>query len=203
MGGCSRRFTATRGAGRADSSPQGDITAEATSAAGAAVSFPQADQNGDTCAPASGSSFGLGSTPVACTATDSSTYGFTVTVVDTTPPAIAVPAPVVEATGPAGAAVAFSVSASDLVDGPVAVSCDHESGSVFAFGPTPVTCNATDAHANSSQNAFTVNVVDTTPPAIAVPAPVVEATGPAGAAVAFSVSASDVVDGPVAVSVRS
>ena len=146
-----------------------------------------------------------GTTPVTCNATDahanSSQKTFTVNVVDTTPPAIAVPAPIVaEATGPAGAAVAFNVSASDLVDGPVAVSCDHESGSVFALGTTPVTCNATDARGNRGQKTLTVKVVDQTSPTISVPAPIVtQAATSGGAVVAYGVTAVDLVDGPVAV----
>src|SRR5204862_3250487 len=78
-----------------------DITAEATSAAGAVVTFaPSSTDNVDgseavVCDPPSGSVFPLGTTTVRCSATDASrnaaTGTFTVTVRDTTPPALALP----------------------------------------------------------------------------------------------------------------
>ena len=188
-----------------------NITTEATSPAGATVTFTVAaidTVDGSVavnCDHASGSVFALGTTTVNCSATDahnnSNSSSFTVTVEDTTPPTIAVPANItVEATGASGAAVSFSVSATDIVDGSVAVNCDHTSGSVFALGTTTVNCSASDAHNNSSSKSFTVTVQDTTAPTITVPANItVEATGPSGAAVSFSVSATDIVDGSVAV----
>lgn len=76
-----------------------NITAEATSAAGAAVTYatPTATDIVDvtdvvTCAPASGSTFPLGTTTVTCSAHDAHHNGastsFTVTARDTTPPTI-------------------------------------------------------------------------------------------------------------------
>lgn len=74
------------------------ITAEATSASGAAVPYTAtATDDFDpspvvSCSPASGSTFPLGTTTVTCTATDaagnSSSGSFTVTVQDTTAPAV-------------------------------------------------------------------------------------------------------------------
>jgi hypothetical protein len=69
------------------------ITAEATSAAGAVVTYTATADGADSfsCSPASGSTFPLGTTTVNCTATNvvgTSTGSFTVTVQDTTPPAI-------------------------------------------------------------------------------------------------------------------
>ena len=74
-----------------------------------------------------------------CTATDSAgnlvTGNFEVKVVDTTPPSLAgVPSETtVEAISPAGATVTFTApTATDLVDGSVAVSCIPVSGTTFA-----------------------------------------------------------------------
>jgi len=188
-----------------------DMVEEATGPSGVNASFTASavdDVDGAvsvSCAPASGSMFPLGVTQVECSASDSlgntGTGSFMITVQDTTAPTLLVPGPLTEeATAPAGAAVTFSVSASDLVDGPVAVVCAPVSGSTFVVGDTTVTCSATDAAWNSASDTFVVTVEDTTPPTLSMPAGVTEeATSAAGAAVTFSVSASDLVDGPVAV----
>ena len=62
------------------------------------------------------------------------------------------------------------------------------SGDTFALGTTTVHCAATDAHENTAEGSFAVTVQDTTPPAIAPHGDVgpVEATGSAGAVVAFT-----------------
>src|SRR5205823_5465971 len=133
---------------------------------------------------------------------ESATSTTVVTVRDTTPPAIIVPTnATVEATSSAGAVHTYVVSATDLVDGAVAVSCTPASGSTLPFGTTTVTCSATDSHANSATKTFTVTVTDTTAPVITVPAnATVEATGPTGAAFTYTASALDTFDGSVAVS---
>jgi predicted metallo-beta-lactamase superfamily hydrolase len=193
----------------------GNITKEATGATGAVATFTVTASDlvdgsvAVTCSPASGATFGLGTTTVTCSATD--THGntgsgsFSVTVVDTTSPTVTVPANITtEATGPSGAVVTFSASASDLVDGAITPSCSPASGSTFALGTTTVTCTATDAHGNLGSASFSVTVVDTTPPSVTVPAAITtEATGPSGAVVTFSASATDIVDGPVAVNCSS
>jgi len=146
------------------------ITAEATGPAGATVDYqaPSATDAVDgalpvSCAPASGSQFAIGTATVTCSATDLScntgTATFTVTVRDTTPPAITVPQDIsVTATSAHGAVVTYSASATDVVDGAVPVTCDHISGSTFAPGVTTVTCTATDSHGNTGSAAFTVTV---------------------------------------------
>src|SRR5205085_7661656 len=105
-----------------------------------------------------------------------------------------------------------------LVDGPVPTSCTVPAGATFAMGSTTVACAATDAHRNSSNATFVVNVlapaapapaapapaattaptpvvvatVDRTPPTLSVPAPlVVDATTPGGALVSYTVAATD------------
>jgi hypothetical protein len=119
--------------------------------------------------PASGSTFPVGTTTVTLTSTDAhgntATRSFMVTVQDTTPPTITTPANITaEATGPAGAVVTFTTSATDLVDGAVPVSALPASGSTFPVGTTTVKLTSTDAHGNTATSSFTVTVQDTTPP---------------------------------------
>ena len=165
-----------------------NITAEATSAAGAVVTFD------GTCTPASGSTFPLGATTVNC-----SVGVFQVIVVDTTPPVLSLPdVLLLEATGPSGAALTYSVTATDIVDGAVAVSCSPPSGSTFPLGENAVSCSATDSHDNTASATFPVIVADTTPPAFSLPDLTAEATSAAGAAVTYTATAFDLVDGTVA-----
>ncbi|CAA9575274.1 MAG: hypothetical protein AVDCRST_MAG49-4093 [uncultured Thermomicrobiales bacterium] len=78
---------------------------------------------------------------------------------DTTPPVLALPGTVVaDATGPAGAAVTFAVSAEDDVDGAVTPVCSVASGAVFPIGTTTVECTATDAADNAASGSFDVVV---------------------------------------------
>ncbi len=127
-----------------------------------------------------------------------------VAVADTTDPVVTVPPDVTtEAAGPGGAAVTFSASATDDVDGALTPTCVPASGSTFPLGMTTVTCSATDASGNTGTASFAVTVVDTTPPAITTPEGgtppdlTVKATGPTGATVSFVLGATDGVDGPL------
>jgi hypothetical protein len=185
---------------------------EATGPGGAVVTYanPSASDIVDnslsvSCSPASGSAFELGTTQVDCSATDDAgntgSNSFDVTVVDTAAPVVANHANITaEATGPGGAVVTYTNSASDLVDGSVAVTCSPLSGSAFALGTTTVDCSATDGAGNTGSNSFDVTVVDTTPPTLTLADDkTVEATSASGAAVSYSASASDLVDGAVAV----
>ena len=197
------------GAAPAINVPGPVVVAEATAPAGASVTFTTSatDLNGAALstvdAPASGSVFPLGDTPVVTSATDaagsSATTGFTVTVADTTPPAITGQGDlIVEATGSAGAIVNYAPIASDLVSGSVTAVCDPLSGSLFGFGTNSVVVTATDDAGNSGTSTFTVTVVDTTPPDITLPANMfVEATSGSGAVVSFTTSAVDLVSGTV------
>src|SRR2546426_842631 len=185
-------------------SPTG-ISLEATGSTGARGIFVvTADDLVDgrltpVCTPASGSTFGFGTTTVTCVATDAhgntGVASFTVRVVDTTPPALTVSADIIaEATGPGGATVPFSVGATDIVDGPVTTTCSPSSGFMFTLGTTRVDCTARDARGNTGSSSFAVTVRDTTPPHITVPGDIVrEATSASGASVSYVSSASDLV----------
>ncbi len=151
------------------------VTAEATSPSGAVVgySLPSvSDAVGATvaCAPASGSTFAIGSTTVTCTAKDAagnaSFTTFAVVVRDTTPPVIgAVTNVTAEATSSAGATVAYALPAvTDAVG--ATVSCGPASGSTFPLGTTTVACVARDAALNTSTKSFTVTVSDTQAPVL-------------------------------------
>jgi hypothetical protein len=56
------------------------------------------------------------------------------------------------------ARVTYHVTATDAVDGPVAVSCQPASGSRFKIGRTNVTCSAADNTGNTATARFTVTV---------------------------------------------
>jgi hypothetical protein len=147
-----------------------DITAEADGPTGAAVSYTATATDlvdGSVpviCSPGSGSTFALDqTTTVNCSATDAqgntATGSFTVAVVDTTPPSLTLPSDITaQATGPGGAAVSYTATATDLVNGSVPVNCTPPSGSTFPVGTTTVSCSATDAHGNTATSSFTVTV---------------------------------------------
>ena len=122
---------------------------------------------------------------------------------DDTPPVVTVPADItVEATSAAGAVVNFTATTEDDVDGAITPSCDSASGATFPLGYTSVTCTATDAAGNSGSASFAVNVVDTTPPDLTVPANItVEGDTTGGANVTLpNATATDIVDSSPAVS---
>jgi HYR domain len=148
----------------------GNLTAEATGPSGAAVDFPATANDlvdgpvSITCSPASGSTFALGTTTVDCSATDAhgntASGSFSVTVVDTTPPTLDLPANITtQATSNSQAVVSYTATATDLVDGSVPISCSPASGSSFPAGTTTVSCSASDAHHNTATGSFTVSVV--------------------------------------------
>lgn len=188
------------------------VGVEATGPDGAVVTFEATTTDAvdgpglATCTPPSGSTFPVDDSTVSCTATDShgntATTSIGIHVLDTTPPALTLPpAQELEATSPAGAVATFTVSASDIVDGNVPVTCDRNSGDTFALGTATVQCQAVDAHGNIGNATFTITVKDTTPPSIVgVSDFTTEATSAAGAPAAYALpTANDIVDGPVVV----
>jgi hypothetical protein len=113
------------------------------------------------------------------------------------PPVVTVPADFsVEATGPDGAVVTFSVSATDDPDGSLPVACTTDSGSTLSLGSHVIDCSATDSDGQTSSSSFTVTVQDTTPPVFdPLPSPT-GSTATATATVTWSnVTATDVVTG--------
>jgi hypothetical protein len=116
--------------------------------------------------------FPLGSTVVHFTATDAagnvSQLSVTVTVRDTTPPAIAGLSDVtVEQTSPNGTPASYPpITVTDVCDAAPSVVVVPPAGTVFPLGSTTVRVTATDASGNSSTATFNVIVRDTTPPAL-------------------------------------
>ena len=81
------------------------------------------------------------------------------TPVGTTPPTITVPGHItVDATGPAGAIVAYTATATDDLDPAPDPVCTPSAGSLFAIGDTSVTCTATDLGGNTATASFVVTV---------------------------------------------
>jgi hypothetical protein len=87
--------------------------------------------------------------------------------VQNSPPTLVMPDDITdaEATSSAGAAVTFTVMASDMEDGDLtsAVSCDHHSGDTFPLGTTKVVCEVKDSGGLTATGSFEITVVDTTP----------------------------------------
>ncbi len=140
----------------------------------------------------SGSKFPIGQTLVTVSSTDAAgntkNGSFTVTVQDTTAPAVSGDfAPLVLSTGPSGTVVWPDylplVTATDAV-GVTSVSQNPAAGSLQPAGLTTVTISAKDAAGNIGTATFDVQVNDATPPDIAAPAggflntmPVADANG--------------------------
>ena len=182
-----------------------DIVRDAADPAGVAVDYVvTADDDTDedpvvTCVPASGTVFPLGETVVNCTARDASgnesAGNFRVTVRDgrgvewtLTYPAF------VEATGPTGAVVNYTISASGAVPPNPVITCSFRSGLMFGLGPTEITCRTFDVNGDVASVFFTVTVRDTTAPVLTVPASFEIEPYAANNTLQFVVTANDLVD---------
>ena len=183
--------------------PQGTVRREASSEAGAPVSFAVGAEDAvdgsveATCSPAAGEVLPIGTTEVACAAQDTSGNDvagtFAVEVVDSTPPVITAPTSVeAEAKGPEGTPVSYRARAQDRADSGVSVGCAPPGGTLFPLGETSVECTARDEAGNVSRQEFTVTVLDSTPPALTLPAAIAVEEG---APVTYSAEARDAVDG--------
>jgi len=184
--------------------PPADKTVAATSPAGAVVAFGAMavnDEDGgnppQTCSPASGSTFPIGTTTVTCSVTDADdatstvSASFRVTVTDTDLALSGVPADItVTTTSQSGAVVSYQPpTAVDEDAAAPAVTCSPGSGSTFALGTTIVTCTATDADDSPSTvtATFKVTVNDDDLAFSGVPPDgAVDATSPSGAVVNYS-----------------
>jgi hypothetical protein len=119
------------------------------------------------CLPKMGSSLPIGTTIVRCGADDgwlnvAEPSKTTVIVRDTTAPVLSLPAALqVQAPSGSGVNVSYTASALDLVDGSLPANCSPASGGTFAIGVTTVSCIARDAHGNTANDSFTIEV---TPP---------------------------------------
>jgi hypothetical protein len=141
------------------------------------------------------------SSPVTTPSSPVTTPSTPVTTPSSAPIVTLPPGQTVEATGPDGAAVTYTVSASDAQDGTLTPSCSPASGSVFPLGTTTVNCSVTDSGGLTATGSFTVTVQDTTPPSLNLPGDItVEAGKPATATYTPAPTATDLVDGSVLVS---
>src|SRR5439155_14216247 len=146
------------------------------------------------CTPPSGSTFNLGPTMVSCTATDTSsntaTCGFTVTVIDTQPPALAPCPGNMSVVSPLGTCQAVTYTPPTATDncGSATVICSPPSGFCFPVGTTTVTCTASDMSPDSpdAMCSFTVTVTSCT---LTCPANITKSNDPnqCGAVVTYGV----------------
>jgi hypothetical protein len=108
--------------------------------------------------------FPVGVTTVTCTASNeagTATCEFTVTVVDTEPPAITCPADILVPTDPGRSTARVTwppPATTDNCEAAVIVQCSPMRGSAFPLGVTTVQCTATDAAGNSASCSFKVTV---------------------------------------------
>jgi hypothetical protein len=133
----------------------------------------------DPASPAPSATFPIGVTPVLLTVSNAlaeSSEWIDVTVNDTAPPlAACADPPPAECTGPAGATVGLTATATDLCSPVVAISNDRTAGGadasgLYPLGTTTVGFTATDASGNAASCAATVVVHDETAPAFTVAA---------------------------------
>lgn len=197
--------------------PIADQVLEATTAAGAAASFaamatdavdgtdPVTFKEGNTVVH-SGDVFSFGTHTITATAVDAAgnqtSQNFKFHVGDTTAPTLtAIANQIKEATSSAGAAAFFTITATDLVDGTDPVVFKEgdtvvNSGDTFGLGNHTITASTIDAAGNPASETFTINVKDTTAPTLTpVADQTLQATTAAGAAVFFTTTVSDLVDG--------
>ena len=106
-------------------------------------------------------------------------------------PTINVPSGITtEATGPSGASVSYSSSATSSVARVRSFSCAPKSGSTFPIGETTVNCTATDGHGNVASASFKVTVTSKAPELHLPETITVPAEGASGAKVSYSATAT-------------
>lgn len=160
-----------------------NITAECTGSGQAVVTFASPTVTADctpasevVCTPASGSVFSLGTNVVTCVVTDargiSATTNFTVTVVDTTPPALISGAPATNVVANAGCQgvapdmTGYVVAADGCGSGSLVITQLPAPGTLLNLGENLLTLTITDPSGNSTNSQTTVTVIDTTAPIV-------------------------------------
>jgi uncharacterized repeat protein (TIGR01451 family) len=123
------------------------VSAEGLSGGTIAVNYPAPTATGNCvtvdCVPPSGSVFSLGTTPVTCTATDSSgstSCSFTVMVTSGTGCTLSCPGDINQAAGSGQCSAVVNYPAPTTSGSCGAVTCTPPSGSTFQVGTTIVTC---------------------------------------------------------------
>ena len=169
---CNATVTVTDSAPPVVDCPSSIVTSAAAGQCSANVSFSATSTDNCTatvnCTPPSGSSFNVGTTIVACVATDAAgnmaSCSFSVTVRDLQAPTITCPSNVTAtALGTTSAVVNYpQPQAGDNCPG-TTILCVPPSGSTLPVGSTTVNCTATDASVNTAQCSFTVTVTPPTP----------------------------------------
>ncbi len=168
-----------------------NLTTEATSGSGAVVTYaaPLSRDAVDgnvpaTCAPASGSTFPLGTTTVTCNATDAhgnaaAAVTFIVTVSDTTAPVLTLAGSNPMTVEAGGTFIDPGATATDTVAGNLTAAI-VVSGHVDAahVGTYQIAYTVSDGY-NTASATRTVKVVDTTPPAISAVSPSLSVLWPA------------------------
>lgn len=145
----------------------------------------------------------LGDTLVRATAHDAAgntnSISFTVSVVDDQPPVISMLyKPYLEATSPDGAPLSIPFGAYDVVDGSVPVTLVPAAGSMLPLGNWSVVATAVDRAGNLRRQQFSIEVRDTTGPALTLPAEITAWEHDAkGTRVDFTATATDTVSEPV------
>ena len=150
---------------------QTNITAAATSGGGAVVTYtnPTAideEAASESCSPASGSTFPVGTTTVNCTASSDDdtpstvSASFTVTVTDTDLALTGVPANITTTAASAAGAVVTYTAPTAVDEEAATATCSPTSGSTFPVGTTTVNCTASSADdtPNSVSAGFSVTV---------------------------------------------
>lgn len=169
------------------------ITIEAAGPEGSVVTYvPEAGGKTLSCTPPPGSLFPVGHTEVTCT--DGVRRGeFSVFVVDTVPPVLALPDDFsVRAASAGGAVVEFTATATDHISGNAPVTCFPASGTLLPVGTNHVSCTAYDTFLNSAHGRFAVTVLPPLVPELDLPHDfLVEGAGPGGTVIEFDARRAD------------
>jgi cysteine-rich repeat protein len=147
------------------------VAADAACSGTGSISNNPFDPDGDTfaCVQSPPGPYSLGDNTATLTCTDvhgtSDSCSATVSVVDTTPPAITCPDSTTVECKKKGSVVTYAASATDNCS-VASTTCAPPSGSTFPVGSTTAVCTAADGSGNTSSCAFSVTVTDTQKPVV-------------------------------------